>query len=798
MDFQERKKQVIKSEFTRQNKWDDESELTVKQQRVETAERMVRQKEQQSRAFRKALAQFDFDQVTIFETEVGEPVQEITPAKKAKCSSRQDRQAAAKAKTTIRQSGLAAGTPTDQLQERVDGTSCKIQGSIHEYIRKLEEKMASHREVQDRPDYAVMKYFSGLSDTMVEDYSSDDYLRRKKYLRRMTDTLMETDMRAEHFNPKLLAKSGDWVYLQVMRYKAFKEAYADPINKPYFDGLSSMEKQLIKVRILDMADLYENVLRFQCRCSGVDMDNGEFLRSDAELAAKPEELQAVHNFKEKIEYRNVQTRAIMASSYMVELTKEEQTLEEQQRERKESIEHGGEQELKGTGLTGFLVGYNPSTMNEIRQLFMDNAENYEANKPLLDLMEQEFFRVTDAASEYTRRTRAIDDIRSNVDPTGVYGTAAEKEFIKFFASESDKISLKQAIITNRLNTLRDGMKAIAKGRKPEDASVKKVIKEFRQKLGGKGNAQQAQIDEATAGWTQARMQYPEDPQFRAHERYTGTEDLREYLSYLTGEDQKKYTAQISSRIGLARMLKADVDAGTIKPLTHCIETSKGKISGLNLGRMVPNVEVLTVTAGISAEQAREMMRKMAAGEAGPEATLEKDTVTSEGLMEYKNAVYKHIKGLEKKYGKMLTQLHPEDVLRRINIHEFAMEARLVQDMVNLTDNNGTGIQLFTEDERDENYKTDMDYKALAAYYFNAIGAINSYVQFHLAYNPDPQIAAYQNDDMIRQMELARQYEDGVNEGPALRSSQMPYYVQSVRKRYQNNPHLLKRQGYGRW
>ena len=246
------------------------------------------------------------------------------------------------------------------------------------------------------------------------------------------------------------------------------------------------------------------------------------------------------------------------------------------------------------------------------------------------------------------------------------------------------------------------------------------------------------------------------------------------------------------------MLKADVDAGTIKPLTHCIETSKGKIAGLNLGRMVPNVEVLTVTAGISAEQAREMMRKMAAGEAGPEATLEKDTVTSEGLMEYKNAVYKHIKGLEKKYGKMLTQLHPEDVLRRINIHEFAMEARLVQDMVNLTDNNGTGIQLFTEDEQDENYKTDMDYKALAAYYFNAIGAINSYVQFHLAYNPDPQIAAYQNDDMIRQMELARQYEDGVNEGPALRSSQMPYYVQSVRQRYQNNPHLLKRQGYGRW
>ena len=72
---------------------------------------------------------------------------------------------------------------------------------------------------------------------------------------------------------------------------------------------------------------------------------------------------------------------------------------------------------------------------------------------------------------------------------------------------------------------------------------------------------------------------------------------------------------------------------------------------------------------------------------------------------------------------------------------------------------------------------------------------DDYVKCILA---DPQIAAYQNDDMIRQLELARKYEDGVNEGPALKSSQMPYYAQSVRQRYQNNPHLLKRQGYGRW
>lgn len=791
MDFQQRKKQAIKSEFTRLNKWDDESGLTVKQQRVETAERMVRQREQQNSAFRKELANYDFDQVSIFETAAGEPVQEITPAKKAKCRNRQDRKMGSNARDAIKRRSEAEGTRTELLQERVDGASYQIQRSIEKRIVDLEGNMVPHREVQDRPDYAVMKYFSGMSDNLVEDYRSDDYQKRKKYLRWMTDDLMGENVDADYFTPELLAQSGGPVYLKVMRFKAFKEAYDDPINKPYFDGLSSMEKQLIKVRILDMADLYEKVLRFQCRCCGVDMDNGQFLKEDAELAARPEELQAVHSFKEKIEYRNEQTRAIMASSYMAELTKEEETLEEQQREKKEGIEQ--DQELKGTGLTGFLVGYIPNTVSDIRQLFVDNAENYEANKPLLDLMEQEFFRVTDAGSEYTRRSRAIDDIRTSIDPTGAFGTVAEEAFIKFFASEADKILLKQTIITNRLNALREGMKAIAKGKQPENANVKKVIKEFRQKLGGRDQALQAQIDNATAGWTQRRLDAIDDAQWRAHERYDGTQSLRSYADYLTGQAQKQYTRQLNTTYGVDDALDEDVAEGRLRSLDHFVETREGSITGLTLNRMGSNMQVLASITGKNAEQAKSMMRKMATGETGEGGSEEKDRITEEGLREYKSTMYQYLKKLEVKYGKMLTQLHPEDVLRKINIHEFGMEAKPIQDMVNLIDDNKTGIQLF-----DDNNPADVDYKALATYYFRAITAINMYVQSHVAGRPNQDMLEFQISSLTKQMDDARQAEDGVHEGPSLKSSQMPYYAQSVRQRYQNSSDPLGRQGFGRW
>ena len=791
MDFQQRKKQAIKSEFTRLNKWDDESGLTVKQQRVETAERMVRQREQQNSAFRKELANYDFDQVSIFETAAGEPVQEITPAKKAKCRNRQDRKMGSNARDAIKRRSEAEGTRTELLQERVDGASYQIQRSIEKRIVDLEGNMVPHREVQDRPDYAVMKYFSGMSDNLVEDYRSDDYQKRKKYLRWMTDDLMGENVDADYFTPELLAQSGGPVYLKVMRFKAFEEAYDDPINKPYFDGLSSMEKQLIKVRILDMADLYEKVLRFQCRCCGVDMDNGQFLKEDAELAARPEELQAVHSFKEKIEYRNEQTRAIMASSYMAELTKEEETLEEQQREKKEGIEQ--DQELKGTGLTGFLVGYIPNTVSDIRQLFVDNAENYEANKPLLDMMEQEFFRVTDAGSEYTRRSRAIDDIRTSIDPTGAFGTVAEEAFIKFFASEADKILLKQTIITNRLNALREGMKAIAKGKQPENANVKKVIKEFRQKLDGRDQALQAQIDNATAGWTQRRLDAIDDAQWRAHERYDGTQSLRSYADYLTGQAQKQYTRQLNTTYGVDDALDEDVAEGRLRSLDHFVETREGSITGLTLNRMGSNMQVLASITGKNAEQAKSMMRKMATGETGEGGSEEKDRITEEGLREYKSTMYQYLKKLEVKYGKMLTQLHPEDVLRKINIHEFGMEAKPIQDMVNLIDDNKTGIQLF-----DDNNPADVDYKALATYYFRAITAINMYVQSHVAGRPNQDMLEFQISSLTKQMDDARQAEDGVHEGPSLKSSQMPYYAQSVRQRYQNSSDPLGRQGFGRW
>lgn len=793
MDFQQQqKKQSIKEEFIRLNRWDEDADLTMKQQRLMTADSIVRQKEKQQPAYGKAIKSYDFEEVKVFGAAAGEPLQELTPAKKAKCRNRQDRQRENEAKKAVRKRSEEEGTETSLLQERVDGTSFRIHRSIEQGIVDLEGNMVLHRDAQDRPDYAAMKYFSGLSDHLVEDYRKDDYEERKKYLKWMTDGLMRENIRAEYFDPEFIAQSGGPLYTKIMRFKAFKDVYTDPLNKTYFDGLSSMEKQLIQIRILDMADLYENVLRFQCRCCGINMDNGQYLGSDAELAATPVELEAVHSFKERIERRNVQTRAVMASSYMAGLTNVEDTIEGLQQARRENIEHGEEQELQGSGLTGFLVGFAPNTMIEIRTLFTDNPEAYEANKPLLDMLEQEFFRVTDAGTEYTRKAKAIDEVRAEVDATGAYGTVAEKEFIKFIMSEADQLSLKQTALINRQNALRDAMKAIVKNRKPENKSSEKVIREFRQKLGSKGKALQAQLDAATAGWAERRLNEVDDEQWKAHERYDGTQELGTYIDYLTAQKQGQYTAQLDA-LGLGAMMREEVNSGRVKPLTHAVQTRAGAVKGLTVERMIGNMQVLTVISNMTVHQARDILTKLATGENGPEGTEEKDRITGEGLIEYKNVVYQYLKGMERKYGKLLTQLHPEDVMKRINFHEFGMEARMIQDMVNLIDDNETGIRLF-----DENNPADVEYKALAGYFFRAINAVIAYVQSHSHYKPNSEGMEQQAEFLTLRMAEAREFEDDIHEGPSLKTGQLPYYAQSVRQRYRNDTNVLRQAGYGRW
>lgn len=787
MDYLQRKKEATKSEFGRLNQWDETTGLSVEQLRRETANREISKATQKNKQLKKSIDNMGFENIKIFDVAEGEPVQELAPAKKAKCRNRQQRRLSHIAQQDVKALSDQNGTSSERVQKQVDGNSCQIHRGIATEYGMQELKLNHYSDMEGQPQFEVMKRFYTMSPQFADDYATGQYEKREKYLGWMTEGLLKQDITAECFTPDYLAEWGGTIYTIVMRFKAFRAVYDDPVNKPYFDNLPEVQKKLIQIRILDMAKLYEDALRLQCRSRGVRMDDGEYLSDDAQLAPTEDEKLAASSFKERIEQRNRLTREALVEGYEAEVQASNAELEELHAERKESIEHGEEQNLKGTGLTGFLVGYSPETLNEIRTLFAEEQqETYERNKPLLDLMEQEFFHVLDASTDYTRRNKALDDANYNISQ-GNYDTNVKKILGRMVVVEFERNGLKQDVFTNRLNALREAMKSVAKSREPDNPVVKAVLTEFREKLAAKTPALQKQIDEATAGWADMQLGELQDEDWKAHERYTGEQPLAGYLQYLSGFDKHMYTEQLDQKIGLDAKLRQHVEAGEIKPVMHFVQTSRGEIRGLNVSRMSGNMQILTVTGNMTAQQAEQTLVKLATGETGEGATAEKDQAVEQGLREYKNAIYSHLKRMETKYGKLLTQLHPEDVMRRINIHETAMDMQLMQDMVNLTDNNSTGLQLF-----DDTNAADVEYKALASYYFNALSALNVYVQQHQMYVEDGA------QMLLEQMEKARELEGGVKEGPALKASQMPYYVQSIRGRYTPGEFGLRNEGYGRW
>lgn len=768
MEYQQKKKEASKKEFERLNKWDETAGISVEQQRRAAAEQFVNRTAKKDKLLQRRLNVFNLSRETFFDVAEGQPVQEFVPAKKARCRNAQQRQMERSAQEKVQQLAEQNGTTAEQVQKRVDGNSSEIQRNIIEENLKADQEVEAYRQLEDRPDFEVMRRFSAMDPQLIDDYSSNRYLRRVKYLRWMTDSLLEQDVTPEYFTPEYLAKSGGVLYNIVMRFKAFETVYNDPINKPYFDGLSEPEKKLVKVRILDMAKLYENALRLQCKNCGIRMEDGQYLSDDTLLAPTEEEKAAQNSFKSKVEQRNRLTREAFLEGYTTGVQEKMENLEQ----------------------AGFVVDYAVRELQEVKETFAQNQDNYEANKPLLDLMEQEFFHVLDAGAEYIRRNEALKNFAAATREKG-YQTVTDVRFERMAADESRQNTVAHGLFSERLNALKEAMRIVAEAQETDNPLVQGVVEEFRQKLQVKDTALMKQIDQATAGWADRRLDLLEDETWRAHEHYTGQEDLATYLPYTSGFDRHMYTDQLSDKLRLFDTLQMKVDDEELPPLSHPVQTTRGEIKGLNVARMPSNMQILTVTSNLTLEQAEEAMEKIATGEMGAAATMEKDQAVEQGLRTYKDAIFVHLKGLEAKYGKLLTQLHPEDVMRRVNIHELGMEMQLMQDMVNLTDNNATGIELF----RDDN-PMDVKYKALASYFFEAFNVIILYVQTHQMNSP--MFADDNREPLLEQMEKARELEDGVEEGPSLKSSQMPYYTQSVRARYGGDSNPLRNVGYGRW
>lgn len=729
----------------------EDTQMPIREFHRQEADRMIRQIPQFGEKYAEYLQEYEWEKAEVFGVAEGKAVQKIAPSGKGTCKKRQE------------QKILCGFEKKDQPFGEQIGAGIKAE---LEKGHALRQELAIAGESRENIRFFTAFEEIGESRQSIEAYRQGNLDVREPILRKITARLISRKVTPEWFTPEHMVKSSGELYHTIQEFKYFKRLYEDPVNRPFFDNLPEAEKVLVEERIRKMAEVYEEMFRFQCRNNGVDADSGVALDRETGTAYTAKEVVAATEFTERIRQRDAASRAAAIRGY--QSTKQT------------------EPEIPVVGKSR----YNNAKWIDSLKLISEHEEAYHENKPLIDLMEQELYRLA-----AVRETISGDIYRAGIQVQNDVGL--KEQYSGFRDREKKHSEQQQAILLERERLLLLTIRTLLKTRKlgiiksKDDKRCVEYIKEFQQKLEAPEKAVSGKIDRVTKSWEQRRVEQTNDKKTLKDDFYQPTygDDQMKYmrLTSVTTYESLKQSAEENSQ-----QLHREKEEGQIYNLED-ITTRKGIIKGLRVARMVPNMETLKAILKVPEQEAMNILRKLGTGTQGEHASEETDAIVREGIFEYKQLLYRYLKNLEQRYGKLLTQMHPQDILQRINLRELWLDMQLNQDMAQYMDNNKTGIAIF-----DDNNPEDQDFKALAAYYIKALGYIKQYVILQVQIHKGGQTAETAAEFVETIHRDVRELENGVHEGPALKEGEIPCYAEAIRKKYANSEDGLARAGYDRW
>ncbi len=215
------------------------------------------------------------------------------------------------------------------------------------------------------------------------------------------------------------------------------------------------------------------------------------------------------------------------------------------------------------------------------------------------------------------------------------------------------------------------------------------------------------------------------------------------------------------------------------------------IGGLNLirilsgllgvtGEDLSNEEILTLVGQLNSG------KQISADEEGnfsSEQIAEKDAAFDQGMEKLKDLYYGQLKKLEATYGKMPTQLHPDDFLRQIpDWDTFVQNAQMVQDIQQMMTSASKYFDF-------ENNPKDKEMKDLQDYYFYMVSYYTSYVKQGLySVNEETNdLVQKANPEMLEvgtngMREMMLPAESGVKYGPQFNKKEYQEYLKKLKSR----------------
>lgn len=480
------KEQEMRAHLTGLQEWDLAEGQTIEERRAEHAGLLIRQQEYNQSLMEKSREKWSVSEAS--KTAEGQPAQTQKPAKQTYKQKREEKRLDRAAKKKKPMADHVSYHMVEGLQQELSARDNSFNKMPQELMAKAQQEHVDTRvlriflhghQVSKNGEPASEKdaAYRAADQKFLADYISKDVERRRPHLNRMMEQALSVNVSPEMFTPEYLEHHAGEVHqaLNIMVY--FDNVYQDPVNKPYFDALPQLTRDLIESRVRERYAQFGPSMVHICATKGVDADRCSY----SETIKKQRHVDMYKTLAEteiqgaKIAQEQAQTQeqeAVQRDLEQLMAEKKEQLLKNAQDMKKMAETMDGD--IGGLGLTGFVTGYSFDELAKYRKMIEDHPQEYGKNPQLIDALYQGLHHAMDALGDVTIRSMAAQEIMDDVKMEKGNMTATRRVRINAAGKEQQKAGAEADLIREQLSAHADALLALLRGKQFSDPAEKLI------------------------------------------------------------------------------------------------------------------------------------------------------------------------------------------------------------------------------------------------------------------------------------------------------------------------------------
>ena len=392
---------AIHENLTKLQTWDLAEGQTLEERRNAHKEAMIQNHLQENAAMQNAAVQ-QLGHANAAAAAPGAPVQEQAPVKQ---TYKQRREQARKAKEAKKRCPVGTADTYDCVEatshvvkERENamrgvpadtGVDLRVLATFCEGYKVNKEGRPATYEDQAR---------ANRDNAFLAAYLSKDVERRKPYLDDVRKELMDYPLSADTASNAYMVQNAEELKRITDKSCYFENVMNDPINKPYFDSLDPVEKELLTTKLDILAQLggyYVNRMGGM----GVNANTGSYYDQS--------KINGITAFKQNADFMQEVITPLTASWEQKKQEILERHLEQQvdaaRQEILDEIEVDQREQMEklpeDMNFSSPAAGYATEELKRYRAMIEASPDVYAANKPLMDHLYQELYRGFDVFNE---------------------------------------------------------------------------------------------------------------------------------------------------------------------------------------------------------------------------------------------------------------------------------------------------------------------------------------------------------------------------------------------------------------